>query len=53
MADVFISYSREDLPTFSILAQSIKEAGCSLWWDADLPAHKNYRDVIMEDIVNA
>ncbi len=53
MADVFISYSREDLSTVSILAQRIKEAGYSLWWDADLPAHKNYGDVIMEKIVNA
>ena len=53
MVDVFISYSRDDLASVEILSQRIKEAGYKLWWDAELPAHKSYGDVIMEKIAVA
>lgn len=53
MADVFISYSRDDLDTVSKIAAAVKEAGYDLWWDKDLPPHLSYTEVIQEKIGGA
>ncbi|GAB5487052.1 MAG: hypothetical protein Pars2KO_06220 [Parasphingorhabdus sp.] len=53
MADVFISYSRDDLETVSKIAAAVKEAGYDLWWDKDLPPHLSYTEVIQEKIGGA
>lgn len=53
MADVFISYSRDDLTTVSKIAAAVKEAGYDLWWDKDLPPHLSYTEVIQEKIGGA
>lgn len=53
MADVFISYSRDDLETVKAIAAAVKEAGYDLWWDKDLPPHLSYTEVIQEKIGGA
>jgi len=53
MVDVFISYSRQDLEAVSQLANAIQRAGYDVWWDAELPPHKSYGEVITDKIENA
>jgi len=53
LADVFISYSRDDLETVSKIASAVKDAGYDLWWDKDLPPHLSYTEVIQEKIGGA
>lgn len=53
MVDVFISYSRADQAIVSILARAVEAEGYDVWWDAELPPHKSYGDVITEMIGRA
>lgn len=53
MVDVFISYSRSDLAFVDMLARAIVAEGYEVWWDAELPPHKSYGDVITEKIAEA
>jgi hypothetical protein len=50
MVDVFISYSREDLAAVTRLAAAVEAEGYEVWWDADLPPHMSYGDVITAKI---
>lgn len=50
MADVFISYKREDRETAERLASSLEQLGFDVWWDLDLLAGDRYRHVIREVI---
>ena len=50
MVDVFISYSRSDLAAVTRLAEAVEAAGYDVWWDADLPPHLSYGDVITAKI---
>jgi len=38
MADIFISYSREDRDTVTVLAAALEAQGYSVWWDHNLSA---------------
>jgi tetratricopeptide (TPR) repeat protein len=42
MADIFLSYSREDRAAIEPLAEQIIAAGYSLWWDRQLTGGKRY-----------
>ena len=53
VVDVFISYSRTDKEQVARLAQSIQDEGYSVWWDAELPPHQSYGEVITEKIESA
>lgn len=53
MVDVFISYSRSDQATVAMLARAVETAGYDVWWDAELPPHQSYGDVITDKIANA
>jgi hypothetical protein len=53
MADVFISYSRENQAVVRLLADAVRREGYSLWWDDELPPHRSYGDVITEQIGTA
>ncbi len=44
MADIFISYAREDHETVGKLAELLEAAGLSCWWDKQLPAGARYRE---------
>ena len=50
MVDVFISYSRTDLAAVARLAEAVEAEGYDVWWDADLPPHLSYGDVITDKI---
>ena len=51
--DVFISYSRADVDFVRRVAEAVAREGFSVWWDADLPPHRAYGDVITEEIGGA
>lgn len=38
MADVFLSYKRDDRDRIAPLAQAIEAAGYTVWWDIELVA---------------
>lgn len=50
MVDVFISYSRTNKDKVSQIARAIEQAGYAVWWDAELPPHQSYGDVITAKI---
>ena len=50
MTDVFISYARDDRAEVRRLAEAVKQAGYSVWWDDELPPHLAYGEVITEKI---
>jgi len=53
MVDVFISYSRSDQAMVAMLARAVEAAGYQVWWDAELPPHQSYGDVITDKIAEA
>ena len=53
MVDVFISYSRDNKARVAQIAQAVSVAGYDVWWDAELPPHRSYGDVITEKIGSA
>ncbi len=53
MVDVFISYSRSDQAMVAMLARAVEAAGYKVWWDAELPPHQSYGDVITDKIAEA
>lgn len=53
MVDVFISYSRHDAGKVALLARMVEAEGYKVWWDADLPPHQSYGDVITSKIATA
>mgnify|MGYP001545553203 CR=1 FL=1 len=50
MADVFISYARSTVECAEALASLVEANGHSVWYDARLPAHRAYADVIQEQL---
>jgi formylglycine-generating enzyme required for sulfatase activity len=53
MADVFISYAREDRHRAERLAHALEAAGCSVWWDREiLPGH-DFTTVIAAELAAA
>ena len=53
MVDVFLSYSRKDKEPVARLARAIEDEGYDVWWDAELPPHQSYGDVITSKITEA
>lgn len=53
MADVFISYARHDEVAARRVAKALQAAGFAVWWDADLPAHRAYSEVIERNLAEA
>ncbi|HEV2599734.1 YARHG domain-containing protein [Sphingopyxis sp.] len=53
MVDVFISYSRDNKARVADIAAAVTAAGYDVWWDAELPPHRSYGDVIAEKIGSA
>ena len=50
MADVFLSYARPSLRDAMRIADCLRAAGYSVWYDESLPAHRAYTDVISEQL---
>lgn len=53
MVDVFISYSRDNKARVADIAAAVAAAGYDVWWDAELPPHRSYGNVIAEKIGSA
>src|SRR4051794_39460146 len=53
MADVFVSYARQDETQAERVADALRAAGYSVWRDDELPAHRAYADVIAERLKSA
>ena len=53
MTEVFISYARADQAVARRTAHALQTAGFNVWWDADLPAHRAYSDVIEKHLEEA
>jgi tetratricopeptide (TPR) repeat protein len=50
MADVFLSYARPSVNDAMRVAECLRSAGYSVWYDESLPAHRAYSDVISEQL---
>ena len=50
MADIFISYSREDREWVENFASQVQSEGFSVWWDWDLLVGKRYRETIDHEL---
>ena len=50
MADVFLSYARPSQKDAMRIADCLRAAGYSVWYDESLPAHRAYADVIAEQL---
>ena len=46
MADIFISYTHEDLSAARRLRGALMREGWSVWWDESLQAGRNFNDAI-------
>lgn len=53
MADVFISYARADESVARRVARALQAAGLDVWWDANLPAHRDYSEIIERNLDEA
>lgn len=53
MADIFISYAREDLSRIRPLVERLEEAGWSVWWDRNLPPGPKAFDIVIEEAIDA
>jgi TolB-like protein len=53
VADVFLSYARDDEALARRVATALQAAGLDVWWDADLPAHRAYSEIIEHNLEEA
>ncbi len=53
MADVFLSYNREDQPKAKLIAEALEGAGFRVWWDTVLRAGQTYDEVTEKQLRDA
>jgi hypothetical protein len=53
VADIFISYSKEDKEQARLLAAFLEAEGYSVWWDESLLGGENFRKLIMTELGRA
>lgn len=53
MADVFISYAREDRARAKRLAGALEARGLSVWWDREILAGQAFDEVIEAELRKA
>jgi len=53
MPGVFISYARSNEQAAELVARLLVDSGYEVWRDDQLPAHRNYADVIQENLSSA
>lgn len=53
MADLFISYAREDRDTAQSLALALEQAGLTVWWDRRIAGGSDFTRVIAESLAGA
>jgi len=50
LADVFISYKREDKARVAAIAKALEEEGFSVWWDPEIPLGESYAVSIRREL---
>lgn len=50
MAEVVISYSREDRERIALIARQLEAIGVDVWFDRKIPAGRSFNQVILEEI---
>lgn len=53
MADIFISYAREDRDWVQALARGLEAAGFSVWWDRRIQGGANFHQAIEAELARA
>ena len=53
MADVFLSYARDDLGTAKLVATALSACGWTVWWDRTIPPGRTFDDVLEEALDRA
>jgi hypothetical protein len=53
MAEIFLSYAKEDRDVARKLSSMLEHAGWSVWWDRRIPAGRTGHDVLEEALLNA
>ena len=53
MADIFVSYSRQDRPWVMDLATALAGRGWSVWWDREIGVGKSFHDEIRNQLSSA
>ena len=53
MADVFISYAREDRPAAQLLARTLEAGGRTVWWDREILPGKDFAELIAAELARA
>jgi adenylate cyclase len=48
MSEIFVSYARSTVAQAKTIAEALRALGYSVWRDDDLPAHRDYAEVIEE-----
>ena len=48
--DIFLSYARQDRPTARLFAESLREEGFDVWWDASLRSGQTFDEVIERNL---
>ena len=50
MADIFISYSHEDVDDISVLASALEQSGYTVWWDRELLPGDHFSKQIQDEL---
>ena len=53
MADVFVSYAREDRPFAARLAHVLEAGGRTVWWDREILPGKDFAELIAAELAQA
>ena len=53
MADIFISYKREEQRTAKKLADALQKKGWTVWWDPEVRAGERFDDVIEKALIES
>ena len=53
MADIFVSYSRQDKDRVAPLVAALEAEGWSIWWDPEIPPGEEFDDLISRELTGA
>lgn len=50
MTQIFLSYKREDGDRAAVIVDALRGAGLTVWWDQDIPAGAQWRQVVVSHL---